>query len=64
MNFENMVNLEKTSLWKKHYGFNIDAHIDIRPHGDVSFTLVTLKLLSTLYLYLKKKYGHFFLLPR
>jgi len=21
------------SLWKKHYGFNIDAHIDIRPHG-------------------------------
>ena len=52
------------SLWKKHYGFNIDAHIDIRPHGDVSFTSVTLKLLSTLYVYLKRKYGLVFLLPR
>ena len=52
------------SLWKKHYGFNIDAHIDICPHGDVNFTSVTLKLLSALYLYLKRKYGFVFLLPR
>ena len=52
------------SLWKKHYGFNIDAHIDLSPHGDVCFTSVTLKLLSALYIYLKKKYGIVFLLPR
>jgi len=52
------------SLWKKHYGFNIDAHIDLRLHGDVIFTPITLKLLSALYNYLKKKYGLVFLLPR
>ena len=53
------------SLWKKHYGFNIDAHIDIHVHhGDVFFTSVTLRLLCALYLYLKKKYGFVFLLPR
>jgi len=52
------------SLWKKHYGFTIDAHIDLSPHGDVIFTSVTLRLLSALYIYLKKKYGVVFLLPR
>ena len=52
------------SLWIKHYGFNIDAHIDLSPHGDVIFTSVTLRLLSALYIYLKKKYGVVFLLPR
>ena len=52
------------SLWIKHYGFNIDVHIDLSPHGDVLFTSVTLSLLSALYLYLKKKYGVVFLLPR
>lgn len=53
-----------SSLWKKHYGFNIDAHIDLSPHGEVIFTVATLTLLSTLYIYLKKKYGIVFLLPR
>ena len=52
------------SLWKKHYGFNIDIHIDIRPHEEVGFTSVTLRLLSALYVYLKDKYGVVFLLPR
>lgn len=52
------------SFWIKHYGFNIDAHIDLGPHGDVIFTPVTLKLLSALYIYLRKKYGLVFLLPR
>lgn len=52
------------SLWIKHYGFNIDAHIDLSPHGDVLFTSVSLSLLSALYIYLKKKYGVVFLLPR
>ncbi|MFX1470830.1 MAG: hypothetical protein ACFFB8_19495 [Promethearchaeota archaeon] len=52
------------SLWKKHYGFNIDAHIDLSLHRDVIFTSVTLRLLSSLYNYLKKKYGVVFLLPR
>ncbi|MFW9783388.1 MAG: hypothetical protein ACFFFB_13990 [Candidatus Heimdallarchaeota archaeon] len=52
------------SIWKKHYGFNIDAHIDLSPHGNVIFTLVTLRLLSALYIYLQSKYGSVFLLPR
>ncbi|KKM81878.1 hypothetical protein LCGC14_1325370 [marine sediment metagenome] len=52
------------SLWKKHYGFNIDAHIDLSPHGDVKFTPTTLRLLSELYIHLKKKYGSVFLFPR
>ena len=60
-NFGGCIHIE---VEKKYWGISIHAHCDLEEHGDFEFNKDTLRIMSELYVWLKRNYGDVVMVPR